>query len=211
MTPVKRVLISGASLDQMQIAAELLDGSGETQVAGVTLLEKTEASAHELQPHIVLIVSDSRTAGVSEMVGRLSRWRRILVCAPVNHEEAADLLVAGASGVLQSELAADELAEMIRCPEEVVCSDQVRFELFNRLSRLRATHTSHHFIVSTDLSFQEVSILQLLGAGLSNKQIALQSNLSVHTVKNHVHCILKRLGVQNRIQAAVYFRSNPGA
>ena len=211
MTPVKRVLISGVSLDQVQAAAALLGGSGQAQVAGVALLDKAEASVHEIQPEIVLVIAQSRTIALSQIVGRLSQWTRVLVCAPFKDDEAADLLLAGASGVLQSEPATEELAAMIQCTEEVVCSDQVRFELFNRLSKLRAARTSDHCIISTDLSFQEVSILQLLGAGLSNKQIARQSNLSVHTVKNHVHCILKRLGVQNRIQAAVYFQSNPGA
>ncbi|MEU4428115.1 response regulator transcription factor [Actinoplanes sp. NPDC024001] len=53
------------------------------------------------------------------------------------------------------------------------------------------------------LSDREQSILRLLGAGLTNAEISRQLFLSAATVKEHVSVILGKLGVANRVQAAV--------
>ena len=49
----------------------------------------------------------------------------------------------------------------------------------------------------------ETRILQMLTKGLSNKEIAQRLSLSPYTVKNHVHHILDKLNVRNRIEAAM--------
>ena len=53
-----------------------------------------------------------------------------------------------------------------------------------------------------DLSARELQVLELIVAGLANKQIAFALNIAEHTVKNHVKSILDKLGVQDRTQAA---------
>lgn len=62
------------------------------------------------------------------------------------------------------------------------------------------------FVCSSDklssLTHREKQILRLAGKGLSNVDIADQINLSIHTVKTHVHNALYKLGATNRAQAA---------
>lgn len=53
------------------------------------------------------------------------------------------------------------------------------------------------------LSDRERDVLALVGAGLSNATIAKQLNLVEGTVKGHVSAILTRLGLDNRVQAAI--------
>jgi len=53
-----------------------------------------------------------------------------------------------------------------------------------------------------DLSARELQVLELIVAGLANKQIAFALSIAEHTVKNHVKSILDKLGVQDRTQAA---------
>lgn len=53
-----------------------------------------------------------------------------------------------------------------------------------------------------DLSGRELEVLTLLARGLSNKQIAFDLQLAEDTAKNHVKSILKKLGAQDRTQAA---------
>jgi DNA-binding NarL/FixJ family response regulator len=54
------------------------------------------------------------------------------------------------------------------------------------------------------LSNREMEVLSHLTRGLSNKEIASQLGISHQTVKNHVTAILRKLGVDDRTQAAVY-------
>jgi Response regulator containing a CheY-like receiver domain and an HTH DNA-binding domain len=53
-----------------------------------------------------------------------------------------------------------------------------------------------------DLSARELQVLELIVAGLANKQIAYTLNIAEYTVKNHVKNILDKLAVQDRTQAA---------
>jgi DNA-binding NarL/FixJ family response regulator len=54
------------------------------------------------------------------------------------------------------------------------------------------------------LSWREVEILQLVAAGLSNREIGKQLSISGHTVANHVRSILRKTGAANRTEAAGY-------
>jgi DNA-binding NarL/FixJ family response regulator len=54
------------------------------------------------------------------------------------------------------------------------------------------------------LSSREMEVLSYVTKGLSNKEIATMLGISHQTVKNHVTAILRKLGVEDRTQAAIY-------
>ena len=56
------------------------------------------------------------------------------------------------------------------------------------------------------LTHRERDIVALIGRGRSNKEIAYELQLSVATVKNHVHSILDKLHVSRRGEAAAAMR-----
>jgi DNA-binding NarL/FixJ family response regulator len=64
---------------------------------------------------------------------------------------------------------------------------------------------ANHFI---RLSNCELSVLRLLAEGQSNPEIADGLYLSPNTVKTHVRNIFNKLGVDNRVQAAVFALRN---
>jgi len=55
---------------------------------------------------------------------------------------------------------------------------------------------------ASGLSAREIEVLELVVAGLSNKQIAWRLQIADTTAKNHVKNILAKLHVQDRTQAA---------
>ena len=57
-----------------------------------------------------------------------------------------------------------------------------------------------------ELTPREQEILQVLGTGANNREIAAQLFISERTVKNHVTHILSRLGLRDRTQAALYIQ-----
>ena len=56
----------------------------------------------------------------------------------------------------------------------------------------------------TVLTRRESEVLQLVAAGMSNKEIANELTITEGTVKNHVHNALEKLHLTNRVQAAAY-------
>jgi two-component system, NarL family, response regulator len=82
------------------------------------------------------------------------------------------------------------------------------------LKAIRAVHDGHTYLPAQvaaalaaqmprpDLSARELQVLELIVAGLANKQIAYTLNIAEYTVKNHVKNILDKLAVQDRTQAA---------
>lgn len=51
------------------------------------------------------------------------------------------------------------------------------------------------------LTQKEIQVVQLITAGLSNKQIADQLNVSTETIKSHIKNVYRKLNVSNRVQA----------
>lgn len=58
------------------------------------------------------------------------------------------------------------------------------------------------------LSARERDVLELLGQGLSNREISLRFGIAEKSVKFHVTNIFAKLGVRNRVQAAMILRNN---
>ncbi len=54
------------------------------------------------------------------------------------------------------------------------------------------------------LTRRELEVLRLIAEGKSNREIAKELFISEKTVKNHVHNIYRKLGVDDRLQAALY-------
>jgi DNA-binding NarL/FixJ family response regulator len=58
--------------------------------------------------------------------------------------------------------------------------------------------------VDVPLTHRESEVLEQLAEGLTNKEIAFALGISYETVKEHVQHILKKIGVSDRTQAAVW-------
>jgi DNA-binding NarL/FixJ family response regulator len=67
----------------------------------------------------------------------------------------------------------------------------------------RQSEDSGFALSATDLTAREREVLSLLAAGTSTKDVATELFISPATVRNHIHNILAKLGVQSRLEAVV--------
>jgi two-component system nitrate/nitrite response regulator NarL len=121
-------------------------------------------------------------------------------------EEALALLRAGAKGYLFRDQSLGELREAILevAAGATVCTPRIVHLLFSRLGELGRERRRDQRLEVLELTSREIEILRLIGDGLKNQEIAKRLYLSVHTVKNHVHNILERLGVNSRWSAVAH-------
>jgi DNA-binding NarL/FixJ family response regulator len=114
-------------------------------------------------------------------------------------------LSGGAAGFLLKAGDPRELLAGIRAAAEgaAYLSPQVARRVIAELTGGRLTRAAAARDQIAGLTPREREVLALLGAGLSNAQIARRLHLVEGTVKAHVSAILTRLGARNRVQAAI--------
>ncbi len=133
---------------------------------------------------------------------------RVVALAVPNHEtEILALAEAGIAGFVTSDASVAELVAAIESVArgEALCTPSVTAALMRRLASLARSWAEADPI--EPLTLREREILELIDEGLSNKQIAQRLRIQLPTVKNHVHHILGKLGVQRRAEAAALSRA----
>jgi DNA-binding NarL/FixJ family response regulator len=111
--------------------------------------------------------------------------------------EALRLLPLTAWGLLSSEASSEELIAALRAIHQgLIVAPQM---MLDSLWIENPTRDPGDLI--EQLTPRESEILELLAQGLANKQIALELEISEHTVKFHVSSIYTKLGATNRMEA----------
>jgi DNA-binding NarL/FixJ family response regulator len=158
---------------------------------------------------VVLISTNLSDNGALDLIQDLRSVSpaKILVMGLADVEEVILRYVeAGASGYVFEEDALASLLTNIRAvhSDEALVSPELAAILMARLSELALQRSVPlpRFNASFDLTPREEEVLDLIGDGLSNQEIAERLVIEVGTVKNHVHSILKKLDVNSRHDAA---------
>jgi DNA-binding NarL/FixJ family response regulator len=182
-----------ADFQDIQIVAEATDG------------EDALRQAHRHRPQVVLL--DVRMVG-GDGLAALGRLREELPAVPVimfsaydNPTYMARAAALGAAGYLVKSAARDEIVAAIRqaAAGESLWSREGLRRAGSATSPARAAAD-----LETALTKREAEVLKQLALGLSNKEIAQALEISYETVKEHVQHILRKLGVADRTQAAVW-------
>jgi len=186
----------------------LLDGeAGLEVVAAARGGEEAVRLAGELRPDVILM--DVNMPGVSGIAATGAILKAspeiavLMLTVSVQEDEVLDAVLAGASGYLLKDATLAEIVTAARAAAagQSMIAPRVAGSLLARLRR----HEPHEEGpgVEHDLTERELDVLTLMVAGSDNVKVAQQLHLSPSTVKHHVSSILKKLGVDNRIQAAV--------
>lgn len=190
------------SLPEIQI-----DGEVESGMAALAFLEQQMVD-------IVLLDLQMPEMDGAETTHRMKeKWPnlKILVLTSFNSWEMVQAaLKAGANGYVLKDARPEELAAAIRAvavggsylDAEIAAVMVHQIDSTDRL----ATGTFPDLV--EPLTEREVEVLELIGQGMGNREIAEKLFLSEKTVKTHVANILQKLRVKSRTQAALYFKEH---
>ena len=191
------------------LCASLVDHASEVAEAwdGVSASEEIA----RCDPDVVLVNMSNRDAAflLNAVAGRRSGAKIIAYGLAEDDESAiASCIEVGVAGYhLRDESVAD-LAVFMRTvlDGEPACSSRFSALLLRRLPGL-STRVSRNG--DNGLTVREHEILEMLAMGLSNRDIAERLCIAVHTVKNHVHSLLTKIGARSRAEAAAIYHRNP--
>ncbi len=118
-------------------------------------------------------------------------------------------LKAQASAYMSKEVTAQQLTETVRrvargehpINESLTARPKVAEHVLQQFQELTSRSEAEAFI--SPLTPREIEILQYIGQGYLNKQIAAELGISEQTIKNHVTSILRKLNANARTEAVV--------
>ena len=125
----------------------------------------------------------------------------LMLTSYADDEALFSAVMAGAQGYLLKDIRSSDLLNSIRrVANGESLLDQVAIDGVRK--KLQAGSSAYAML--QDLTEQETRVLELIGEGLSNRQIAEHMFLAEKTVKNYVSSVLAKLGMERRSQAAAF-------
>jgi len=205
----KRLLVVDDEPNLLRAVAAILRGEGFEVSTARSGREALVAVAKNLPD---LIVSDVRMPGMDgfELARRLRRAPNfallpiIFLTAKDETEDRVEGFRAGVDVYLTKPFEPDELVAVIN-------------SILQRVERTHSTiarlvgneEPETVFVRDEELTEAEWRVAQAVARGLSNKEIALELNLSIRTIENHVSRILAKKNFSNRVEIARHIISNP--
>lgn len=180
-----------------------LQTTGLTAVAECGTNEEVERATRELRPAVLLLGVRLPAHGGLDCLKRMrnagDRTPTLLVADHDNPTHAARGQALGAAGLLAVGCTREELAAAVaKAAAGEACWSAGDRRRFGRATPEDAAS------LPRGLTVRESQVLKQLAFGLSNKEIAAAMGISYETVKEHVQHILRKLGVADRTQAAVW-------
>jgi two-component system nitrate/nitrite response regulator NarL len=161
---------------------------------------------------IVLVSAKLPNEGALKLVRSLKRVcsaKPLLTSSAGDTEEILEYIEAGVAGYTLDTDSLDDLVRNVRAVHsgKALISPGLAATLIRRIAELAAVRPAFDVNESVvfDLTPREREVIDLIGDGLSNQEIAHRLVISVGTVKNHVHSILQKLEVDTRYDAAAYW------
>ncbi|MFE6001323.1 response regulator [Streptomyces sp. NPDC101230] len=139
-----------------------------------------------------------------ELRSRMPGLACLMLTSFDDEDALLDAIMAGAAGYVLKQINGSDLVSAVR----TVATGQSMLDPATTARLMRRLRTPLPAGPVEDerlsaLSERERSVLDLIGEGLTNRQIAERLYLSEKTVKNHISRLLGKLGVERRVQAAV--------
>ncbi len=176
-----------------------LDVVGEASTAAEAL-SRVPAARPDVAVLDVRLPDGDGVTVCRELRSRLPELRCLMLTSFADDDALFGAIMAGASGYVLKQIRGNDLVGAIR----TVASGQSLLDpqtTARMMDRMRSAATRPDPL--TALSDQERAVLELIGEGLTNREIGERLFLAEKTVKNYVSHVLAKLGMQRRTQVAI--------
>lgn len=206
-----RVLLVNEMRLVSNVIASVLEDESDIEVVG-RAASVDEALALAKESDVVLVstrLPDNGALKLTSAIAEADPSVKVLVLGlGESKERVLRYVEAGADGYVLQNDSVDNLLRHIRAAQKgkALVSPKIAAALMSRVTELAQlfAEIESGLSESADLTPREREILELIGQGLTNQEIADRLVIEVGTVKNHVHSILQKLDVSSREDAASY-------
>ena len=165
-------------------------------------------------PQVLLFDPPHNTRGECSIIPPLRKALPTLKVVMIGMDPDKELFLRavrdGIAGYVLKDATAPEVADAVRSVAEnqAVCPAGLCQALFEYVARQPPAYPNllvkHHM----GLTRREQQLVEMIGRGLTNKEIAVTLGLSEQTIKNHIHRMLRKLGASDRLAAAEMCRTD---
>ncbi|MFD7072791.1 response regulator [Nocardioides sp. NPDC057577] len=184
---------------------DLLEDEDDIVVVGESgLAEEARRRIPALRPHVAILdgrLPDGSGIDVCRDVRSVDPGIAALILTSFDDDDALfSAIMAGAAGYLLKQIRSADLVDTVRqvAAGRSTLDPAVTAQV---LERIRSGPKSNS--VFENLTNHERRILELIGEGMTNRQIGKEMHLAEKTVKNYVSSLLAKLGLESRTQAAI--------
>jgi two-component system response regulator DevR len=190
---------------------DLLESAGDIVVVGESGLA-AEATRHipALRPDVAILdgrLPDGSGIDVCREIRSKDPTIAALILTSYDDDEALfSAIMAGAAGYILKQVGGNDFVETVRrvAAGQSMLDPAVTAQV---LERVRSGPKADPAL--QQLTVQELRILELIGEGMTNRQMAEKMFLAEKTVKNYVSSMLSKLALESRTQAAIFSLKHP--
>ena len=210
--PISVMIVDDHEVVRRGIAEVVDRADGMRVVAEASSVAEGLQRAHLVHPRIVLVdlqLPDGTGIELMEALRQALPGTRSIVLTSFDDDDAmGSALEAGAAAYLLKSVRGSEISDTIRA----VAAGRVL------LDQRAVSRRSGQSDLTRELTPSELRVVDLIGEGLSNREIAERLGVVEKTVKNHITSVLAKMGLQRRTQVAAWvatrkhsgWRSEPG-
>ena len=170
----------------------------------------------ETKPDVLLLdvgLRDEDSLRVAASLAKRSPGTKVIVMdlIPMS-DDIVQFVNAGVSGFVLKDATFDEFVATIRSVAAggKVLPSRMTESLFSQIAKAADAQGHEHVLEDVRMTRREREVIELIGEGLSNKEIAQRLNVAAHTVKSHVRNVMEKLALHTRLQIAAYSRRDGG-
>ena len=212
MSKIRVLLIEDNRLLREGITA-MLNEQPDLRAVAATGNGDALAKAEKLRPQVVLLDMGLRSQNslrvVESIKARFPKTEIVVMDLIPVEADVVDFVKAGVAGFILKDATLEDFLRTIRSVAEghKVLPPPLTGSLFSQIvEHAIQSGSTDKLLKAVRMTKREHEVIGLIAEGRSNKEIARELHIAVHTVKSHVHNILEKLELSTRLQIAAFVR-----